>query len=198
MNQKSKFEKIKGYAPIITTRNYIEGLKDEITQAEYQANRSNTEKNEAVGERDKLKKEIESINETHTKEIKKLENELSSKNESLEISLKSNETNSLKIANLNEEIIILQRKNKNINQDKEELVEENNNLKSKLEEATQIIVDLKNKNSVQASKIKEFSKKSKHLPLEYKEDGLPKQTKETLLKRKISKKKENKKEGKIK
>lgn len=138
-------------------------------------------------------KDIQLIDETN---IKKLEKDITEKNQLIENLMKEKEAKSIIIASKDKKIEELKSSNNNLKGAKGGLVAKNNNLRDKLdakerviEEYKKAIEELEKKNEIQAEKIKELSKKVKHEIIEYENDGLPKTTKESLKsKRKIRRK----------
>lgn len=224
MKKESKLQIIKGYMPVIVTRKYLDGLHEEIEQSDNQADDFNRMRQKEKAEKDQLQKDINQLEEIKNKEIERLKNkissqsdELNSKNKSLEIALKEKEEKSFKLEETTEElsstkrrlssyIAISSKQTKHIKDLKDQIkvltklkIQNEDSLEAKdlvIAEDRKLIEELQEKNRVQASKIKEFSKEVEHNSLEYQEDGLPKPTKEILSKRKFRRKKSNKKEGK--
>lgn len=217
MKKESKLNKIKRHMPIIVTRNYLNDLKDEIKQAEDQADDYQRILKDKKDKCDQLEIDINQLEKLKDKEIERLKNKISSQNEELnrknkllETTLKEKEEKSIEFEEIVQEVSSLKRKlnayiansakqSKHLEELKERIKllakiniqnEEKINAKDLIiAEDTKIIEELTKKNEVQASKIQEFTKKIEHIELEYQEDGLPKPTKETLSKRKFHRKK---------
>lgn len=165
-----RLQELKGYIPVIITRNTYEDLLDQIEQGEKGTARENREKNEIKKSYFKLKdqfnefgcisnKEIDKLNQ----KIEELTKELSNKNQTLEDFIKEKETLSIKVAEL-------EGYKKRVDGQKGGYTKEINKLKRQLEE-------LENKNKVQAKKIQEFTKSKQHTIEEYKNNGLRKNMK---------------------
>lgn len=191
MKKENILEKIKGYLPAFVTRGYVEELYNEIKQAENQADgrqillekEIKAKKQEQI-KNEQLQKDIQQLEAVKNKEIQRLENKISSQNETLEIVLKEKEKKSLENVELGKKVAILQKNNQSIGQSKGGVVAANHKLKAELDAKNQVIKeyqilvnDLKNKNKLQEEKIQELSKKVNHKIIEYKNNGLPKQTK---------------------
>lgn len=216
MKKESKLQIIKGYMPVIVTRKYLDGLHEEIEQSDIQADDFNRMRQKEKDEKDQLQKDYDQLEELKNKEIERLKSkissqsdELNSKNESLEIALKEKEEKSFRLEEITEELssairIINARKanskrqSNHIKKLKKQIkvltklkIQNEESLNAKdlvIAEDRKLIEELQEKNKVQASKIKEFSKEVEHNSLEYQEDGLPKPTKEVLSKRKFRRK----------
>ena len=165
-----RLQELKGYIPVIITRNTYEDLLDQIEQGEKGTSRENREKNEIKKSYFKLKdqfnkfecisnKEIDKLNQ----KIEELTKELSNKNQTLEYFIKEKETLSIKV-------VELEGYKKRVDGQKGGYTKEINKLKI-------IIEELENKNKVQAKKIQEFTKSKQHTIEEYKNNGLRKNMK---------------------
>lgn len=165
-----KLSELKGYIPVIITRNTYDDLLDQIAQGEKGTARENREKNEIFKQYRQLKKDFDEFEINSNKEIKKskqkieeLTNDLSAKNQSLEDVIKEKETLSIRVAELEEY-------KKQTDGQKGGYTKEINKLKTQLKES-------ENKNKVQAEKIQELSKSKPHTIEEYKNNGLRKNMK---------------------
>lgn len=191
MKKENRLEKIKGHMPVIVTRNYLKGLDDEITRTEGQIDYFRYETNREKSKKEQWIKNYEQLEIIKNKEIERLTSEISSKNEILEAALKEKEEKSLENEKLSKKVAILQKSNQDIGQSKGGVVAANHKLKAELDAKEQVIKeykilvdDLKNKNKLQEEKIQELSKKVNHKVIEYKNNGLPKQTKKTFSRKK--------------
>ena len=158
-----KLNELKGYIPVIITRNTYDDLLDQIVQGEKGTARENREKNEIFKQYRQLKKDFDEFEVNSNKEIKKLNQkieeltkELSEKNQSLEEVITIKEKCQIKLHELQGA--------------KGGYTKEINKLKKQLEEC-------ENKNKVQAEKIQELTKTKTHTIEEYKHNGLRKNMK---------------------
>lgn len=112
------------------------------------------------------------------------ETEINEKNRQIEdFSNKKSKT----IVKLEKELSKIREENIKLGTAKGGLTKENHKLRSQLDAKIQIIKEyekaienLENKNQIQLEKIKELSQKVEHETIEYKNNGLPKQTKQVL------------------
>lgn len=165
-----KLSELKGYIPVIITRNTYDDLLYQIEQGEKGTARENREKNEIFKQYRQLKKDFDEFEINSNKEIKrlkqqneKLTEDLSNRNQALEYVIKEKEFQSIRISELEEY-------KKHVNGQKGGYTKEINKLKRQLEES-------ENKNKVQAEKIQELTKTKTHTIEEYKHNGLRKNMK---------------------
>lgn len=193
-----KLSELKGYIPVIITRNTYDDLLNQIEQGEKGTFRENTEKRTIQKAYDKLRSDFNEFEINSNKEIKKIKQ----KNEELTIELSEKvqtidniQTELLnKTKTLDKVTIDLSDKNqtleylikekeiqsiriseleeykKHVDGQKGGYTKEINKLKKQLEE-------LENKNKVQAEKIQELTKTKQHTIEEYKNNGLRKSMK---------------------
>lgn len=191
----------------IILKSTYDDMKNQIAQGEAGTLRENREKNKIKKEFDIFREEHQSEIGIKNNEIRRLEkrietliNENSQKNEALEKTINEKEellliVDSLK--KLNRSYLATREKlSKHLQKIKKES-KENEKLVQKLQnsvdakervivEYEKAIEDLESKNQIQSEKIQELSKKIEHETIEYENDGLPKQTKQSLKsKRKI-------------
>lgn len=159
---------------ILLNRDYKD-LLDQIRQGEKGTIRENREKNEIKRELDKLKEDYVVMQKIKDKEINRLQKKIES--DSL-IQLEDKKS----IAELKEY------KQKNDGQ-KDGYIKEINKLRAKLdakdrviEEYEKALYQAEEKNQNQLNTIKELTKKIEHKSIEYKNNGLSKQTKKAFKK----------------
>lgn len=159
---------------ILLNRDYKD-LLDQIRQGEKGTIRENREKNEIKRELDKLKEDYVVMQKIKDKEINRLQKKIES--DSL-IQLEDKKS----IAELKEY------KQKNDGQ-KGDYIKEINKLRAKLdakdrviEEYEKALYQAEEKNQNQLNTIKELTKKIEHKSIEYKNNGLSKQTKKAFKK----------------
>ena len=121
---------------------------------------------------------IESMQKVKDREITRLQNEISNAKE-----------NNNKIIELEAKIVKLKKENSKISASKGGLTKENNKLRTKLdakdrviEEYQKALYQAEEKNQNQLNTIKELTKKIDHKSIEYKNNGLPKQSKKAFKK----------------
>lgn len=125
-----------------------------------------------------MQKTYISMQKVKDREITRLQNEISNAKE-----------NNNKIIELEAKIVKLKKENSKINASKGGLTKENNKLKAKLdakdrviEEYEKALYQAEEKNQNQLNTIKELTKKIEHKSIEYKNNGLSKQTKKAFKK----------------
>lgn len=125
-----------------------------------------------------MQKTYISMQKIKDREITRLQNEISNAKE-----------NNNKIIELEAKIVKLKKENSKISTSKGGLTKENNKLRTKLDAKDRVIEEYKialieseKRNSNQANKIKELTSKIEHNSIEYKNDGLSKQTKSAFKK----------------
>nr|DAV26513.1 MAG TPA: hypothetical protein [Caudoviricetes sp.] len=125
-----------------------------------------------------MQKTYISMQKVKDREITRLQNEISNAKE-----------NNNKIIELEAKIVKLKKENSKIGASKGGLMKENNKLRAKLdakdrviEEYEKALRDLEEKNQNQLNTIKELTKKIDHKSIEYKNNGLPKQSKKAFKK----------------
>lgn len=125
-----------------------------------------------------MQKTYISMQKVKDREITRLQNEISNAKE-----------NNNKIIELEAKIVKLKKENSKINASKGGLTKENNKLKAKLDAKDRVIGEYEKalyqaeeKNQNQLNTIKELTKKIEHKSIEYKNNGLSKQTKKAFKK----------------
>ncbi len=125
-----------------------------------------------------MQKTYISMQKVKDREITRLQNEISNAKE-----------NNNKIIELEAKIVKLKKENSKISASKGGLTKENNKLRTKLDAKDRVINeyekalrDLEEKNQNQLNTIKELTKKIEHKSIEYKNNGLPKQSKKAFKK----------------
>lgn len=148
-------------------------LLDQIEQAEKSTIRENREKNDIRKELERLKIDYSSMKQIKDKHIKELEKKI--------------ENDSITIQNNKAVIDELEKYQHKITGQQGGYTKEINKLKKQvdlksrvIEEYKKAIAESEQKNELQAQKIKELLSKAEHETIEYENDGLPKQSKESL------------------
>jgi kinesin family protein 20/centromeric protein E len=125
-----------------------------------------------------MQKTYISMQKVKDREITRLQNEISNAKE-----------NNNKIIELEAKIVKLKKENSKISASKGGLTKENNKLRTKLdakdrviEEYQKALYQAEEKNQNQLNTIKELTKKIDHKSIEYKNNGLPKQSKKAFKK----------------
>ena len=125
-----------------------------------------------------MQKTYISMQKVKDREITRLQNEISNAKE-----------NNNKIIELEAKIVKLKKENSKISASKGGLMKENNKLRAKLdakdrviEEYEKALYQAEEKNQNQLNTIKELTKKIDHKSIEYKNNGLPKQSKKAFKK----------------
>lgn len=125
-----------------------------------------------------MQKTYISMQKVKDREITRLQNEISNAKE-----------NNNKIIELEAKIVKLKKENSKISASKGGLMKENNKLRAKLdakdrviEEYQKALYQAEEKNQNQLNTIKELTKKIDHKSIEYKNNGLPKQSKKAFKK----------------
>ena len=125
-----------------------------------------------------MQKTYISMQKVKDREITRLQNEISNAKE-----------NNNKIIELEAKIVKLKKENSKISASKGGLTKENNKLRAKLdakdrviEEYEKALYQAEEKNQNQLNTIKELTKKIDHKSIEYKNNGLPKQSKKAFKK----------------
>lgn len=125
-----------------------------------------------------MQKTYISMQKVKDREITRLQNEISNAKE-----------NNNKIIELEAKIVKLKKENSKISASKGGLAKENNKLRTKLdakdrviEEYQKALYQAEEKNQNQLNTIKELTKKIDHKSIEYKNNGLPKQSKKAFKK----------------
>lgn len=202
-----KLNELKDYFPVIITKHTYEDLLNQIKQGEQGTYRENKEKNQIQKSYNQLKREFDEFEYNTNKKTNKLNQkieelikDLSEKNDSLEKTLKEKEQLIIDVSVLKKSLWSYKANSDKISRHLKQAKKELNKVqreKTKLldtvdakerviEEYINALEQAESKIQLQAAKINELSKEIKHQTIEYKNDGLPKSTKQSLrLKRKI-------------
>lgn len=180
-----RLKELKGYIPVIITKKQYDKLTDKITQLKLANSDLAKENGKRNNQIEKLEKTIMEGNQSLEDTFKEKE-ELLIEKDKLKKQLWSISTNRDKISKhlkeKNNKIKESEREIKKLNKSVNDFVNQLNDLNKLNQELDVINTDLEKKNEIQANKIKELTSRIEHAMIEYEEDGLPKQSKESLNK----------------